>query len=126
MSYEKHTWETGETITAEKLNNLEDGVASGGGGGIFIVMKTRDSDQNPIFDKSWREIKNAYDENMLVITKEETDTSSDSAIDITYRIGFITDIEWYENGNNKSYIVRDSYTGESRESTSPDEWVDPQ
>ena len=26
MAYEKHTWETGETITAEKLNNLEDGV----------------------------------------------------------------------------------------------------
>lgn len=27
MAYEKHTWETGETITAEKLNNLEDGVS---------------------------------------------------------------------------------------------------
>ena len=26
MSYEKHTWETGEVITAEKLNNIEDGV----------------------------------------------------------------------------------------------------
>lgn len=26
MAYEKHTWETGETITAEKLNNIEDGV----------------------------------------------------------------------------------------------------
>ena len=33
MAYEKHTWETGETITAEKLNNLEDGVASSGSGG---------------------------------------------------------------------------------------------
>lgn len=28
MAYEKHTWQTGETITAEKLNNLEDGVDS--------------------------------------------------------------------------------------------------
>ena len=26
MSYTKHTWVTGETITAEKLNNIEDGV----------------------------------------------------------------------------------------------------
>lgn len=25
MAYEKHTWETGEMITAEKLNNIEDG-----------------------------------------------------------------------------------------------------
>ena len=36
MSYETHTWESGETITAEKLNNLEDGVQEaldGGSGG---------------------------------------------------------------------------------------------
>lgn len=26
MSYEKHTWETGEVITAEKLNNIENGI----------------------------------------------------------------------------------------------------
>lgn len=45
MSYEKHTWETGETITAEKLNNLENGVASSGdeGSPIIIVTVTEDS-----------------------------------------------------------------------------------
>ena len=26
MNYTKHAWVTGETITAEKLNNIEDGV----------------------------------------------------------------------------------------------------
>lgn len=26
MAYEKYTWERGETITAVKLNHLEDGV----------------------------------------------------------------------------------------------------
>ena len=26
MAYEKHTWETGEVITAEKLNNIETAV----------------------------------------------------------------------------------------------------
>lgn len=29
MAYEKHIWETGEVITAEKLNHIEDGVGSG-------------------------------------------------------------------------------------------------
>lgn len=29
MSYEKHTWENGETITADKLNHMEDGVSMG-------------------------------------------------------------------------------------------------
>ena len=30
MSYEKHTWETGEVITAEKLNNIEERAADRG------------------------------------------------------------------------------------------------
>ena len=28
MSYEKHTWQTGEIIAADKLNNIENGIAS--------------------------------------------------------------------------------------------------
>ena len=32
MSYAPHTWTVGDVITAERLNALEQGVASGGGG----------------------------------------------------------------------------------------------
>lgn len=34
MSYEKQTWECGETITADKLNHMEEGIenASSSGG----------------------------------------------------------------------------------------------
>jgi len=28
MAYAKHTWQTGETITATKLNNIENGIAT--------------------------------------------------------------------------------------------------
>ena len=31
MAYEPKTWECGETITAEALNHMEQGIASGGG-----------------------------------------------------------------------------------------------
>lgn len=31
MAYQKTTWNTGDTITAEKLNNLETGVAAANG-----------------------------------------------------------------------------------------------
>ena len=31
MSYTPHTWVTGETITPERLNNIETGIASAGG-----------------------------------------------------------------------------------------------
>lgn len=31
MAYEKQTWTTGEVITQEKLNHMEDGIANAGG-----------------------------------------------------------------------------------------------
>lgn len=31
MSYEKNAWQTGDTITAEKLNNIENGIANASG-----------------------------------------------------------------------------------------------
>lgn len=33
MSYTKQTWATGDTVTAEKLNHIEDGIAAADGGG---------------------------------------------------------------------------------------------
>ena len=51
MSYEKHTWETGETITAEKLNNLENGVENAN---ILIV-----TDNSFILSHTWNEIYQA-------------------------------------------------------------------
>lgn len=30
MSYEKQTWNCGDVVTADKLNHMEDGIASGG------------------------------------------------------------------------------------------------
>lgn len=46
MSYEKQTWATGEVITADKLNHMEDGISqSGGGGGEYdykVVLRYSD------------------------------------------------------------------------------------
>lgn len=46
MSYTPHTWQTGETITAEKMNNIEGGIqeaASSGGGGVDATIWQVDS-----------------------------------------------------------------------------------
>lgn len=42
MAYEKQTWVTGETITAQKLNHMEDGIASGGVSVITITLTDAD------------------------------------------------------------------------------------
>lgn len=57
MSYTPTNWETGDTITAEKLNKLEQGVANAGGstgGGVLVVH-----DVDGTLDKTWQEITDA-------------------------------------------------------------------
>lgn len=57
MSYTKHTWVTGETITAEKLNNIEDGIDGIDGGkqdapataGTAGQVLSLDSQLNPVW-----------------------------------------------------------------------------
>lgn len=59
MSYTPHTWQTGETVTAEKLNALEQGVASGGGGGggfMLITVTYDETEDTFVADKTYAEI----------------------------------------------------------------------
>ena len=46
MAYEKQTWTTGEVITADKLNHMEDGISGSGGSTIepITITITYDSD----------------------------------------------------------------------------------
>ena len=39
MAYTKQTWATGDTITAAKLNHMEDGIEVAGGGGYDLVVR---------------------------------------------------------------------------------------
>lgn len=70
MAYDKHTWERWETITAARLNNIEDGIANAGGGGgggdVMICVTTQEYqpgeyDDPPYYtftlDKTYAEIK---------------------------------------------------------------------
>ena len=55
MSYDKNTWQTGDVITANKLNHIEDGIAGAGGGGasnLYITLSSIDGSM----DKTWQEI----------------------------------------------------------------------
>lgn len=88
MAYEKQTWTTGEVITQEKLNHMEDGIANAyelpavtetdngkvlgvengawsvvnGGGGTLVVNVTitsSESGTSMTLDKTWQEIYDA-------------------------------------------------------------------
>lgn len=68
MSYTPTEWETGQTITAEKLNKLEQGVANAGG--VFVVGMTYDYDNSRItLDKTYAEMLAAAQAGNIVIAK---------------------------------------------------------
>ena len=81
MAYEAHEWETGEVITAEKLNNLENGVASAGGGDTvpFVVTFSGPPGGNMVADKTYAEIYEAFNQGKIVqgILRIGTDLETD-------------------------------------------------
>ncbi len=72
MAYEKQTWANGDLITAEKLNHMEDGIDESSLIEDFKITLTTDSVAsyaNPVVDKSFSEIKDAYDSGKKVIVE---------------------------------------------------------
>ncbi len=55
MSYTPTTWAAGDTVTAAKLNKLEQGVASGG----VLVVHVAPNEATFTMDKTYSEIKSA-------------------------------------------------------------------
>ena len=81
MAYTPTVWECGDTITAEKLNKLEQAVAQGGSSEPLIVTITSHEDCPEgfigdgidTFSATWQEVKDAYDAGRPVYLQDEED-----------------------------------------------------
>lgn len=93
MSYTPTEWETGQTITAEKLNKLEQGVANAGGGS-FAVHASQDGNAI-IMDKTYSEIATAFQEYVCIPVMTEAETFK--------LVGFVA--KMYEDGEAKTVVV---------------------
>lgn len=66
MSYSKTTWQTGDTVTAELLNHMEDGIAAGES--VYVVTGTRyQSSHDFTIDHSFTDIRNAAAAGKIVV-----------------------------------------------------------
>lgn len=74
MSYTKHTWQSGDVITAEKLNHIEDGVDLGVSLSteIAIFTITVSGSTFTITDGTFADIVDAYNNRKLVALKNFT------------------------------------------------------
>ena len=72
MSYIPTTWETGDVITAEKLNNMESGIANGED--LFVITAMNVATETnprtqPTLDKTFLEIADAIKAGKVVVLK---------------------------------------------------------
>lgn len=66
MAYTPTNWQTGDTITAEKLNKMEQGIASTGGA-VQVGYTFSTADGTLTFDKTWQELYNSMAAGSLCI-----------------------------------------------------------
>lgn len=87
MSYTPTEWETGQTITAEKLNKLEQGVADAGGGSDLPEVTADDKDKylhtnSSTGDLEWSAVSGGG--GAFVVTEAVDETTGDDTLDKTY------------------------------------------
>ena len=70
MAYEPTSWQTGDVVTAEKLNKLEIGVASNSGSGNLIATATKNDNNYYVLDKTWKDIEDAINAGGTIMVKE--------------------------------------------------------
>lgn len=68
MSYNKTTWATGDIVTAEKLNNIENGITNNNIYTASIISNVDEStgEETVTLDKTWQEIFDATQSGRLV------------------------------------------------------------
>lgn len=78
MSYEPTTWKTGDVITANKLNKIEQGIAAIGDTPVvtdhpIMVVNATMSGTTMTLGNTWQEIHDAFEAGklVLIICKEE-------------------------------------------------------
>lgn len=60
MSYVPREWKCGDVVTAEALNHIEQGIASGDGGGLIVSFDHfDDATSKEYYDRTWQEVYDA-------------------------------------------------------------------
>ena len=118
MSYTPTNWQTGDTITAEKLNNMESGIENANEPFLVTLTPTA-ADFSGTMDKTVGEINAAYEAGQRIMFRMYT--AAASHLDMFGNAVFYADGYRYPSFNN--FIVTDSnaliyaYTGTTEDGT---------
>ncbi len=108
MSYEPTTWETGDTITANKLNKMENGIADANDLAPLLVTVTVTTEDNTTYhtaNKTFNEVNTAFSAGRMVVFTEIREYTDDGYTVTT--VAPITEIhiERYDDPQSESFEV---------------------
>lgn len=83
MSYTPTNWQTGDTITAEKLNNMESGIENVNNPFIVTLTPT-EADFSGTMDKTVAEINAAYEVGQRIVFRVMTSANSYVDVQMSY------------------------------------------
>lgn len=103
--YEKTNWNTGDKITAEKLNNIEDGIANITTG-VFPILIVTDEEVER-FDKTWTEINNALANGLYCSVYESSQgLNTQTIVDSTFTQESDGELEYYVTFGDRTGIAQ--------------------
>lgn len=103
MAYTPTQWSTGDTITAAKLNKIEDGIANSGDGVII-------TDNGSALNKTFAEIYNLINSGTLCFIKYNVDGSQANLdTDYFYNIKLLPIVTVYKYGTEYRVLASDIY-----------------
>lgn len=108
MAYVKQNWETGELITSQKLNHMEDGIAEGGGGGGVMYVHYVFGDNGDYIDKTYSELKEAYLSGMNIVCVRDDSYDDPEHGSSSFQYGGLVSLQ--ENVGTGSQFQSSSYT----------------
>lgn len=106
MAYTPTNWVTGDTVTATKMNKLEQGVANAGGGDILFDIANEDG----TLDKTWTEILTAstagkiariiFNDDGISVAEYVTAVTNEEG---TYFVYVLGNQGWYQTSSANGY-----------------------
>lgn len=82
MSYTPTNWQTGDTITAEKLNNMESGIENANNPFVVTLTPT-EQDFSGVMDKTVAEINSAFEAGKRVFFSVDLGDNSSYSVECT-------------------------------------------
>ena len=93
MAYEKTEWKKGDIITAAKMNKIEEGIANGQGGILFVIGHKENGDASFTYNITGKEAWEAFNNGQILIVKKEEYYNYDYSEEQTTILAVITNAE---------------------------------